>query len=450
MERIKKLYLNIKKDPDKFLLVLLVFALPFERFPSAEVLGVSVRTSVLVAAIIILRAIFLLITKRVKLNLALQEKILVFFVIWIVLLIPEAINLKRAFSVVVFNVFTILTALSVSVIFKKTYIKALLTSLFVSAVIVSVFGLLQYPADLFGLSPKLTGLLERYRTPVFGFPRIQALSLEPLYFASYLTLPIAAAISLLLLDAKKMFSPKLLWWLLLLFSTALALTLSRGGVLALVVVLVGILLASLLLKRFSIKKFGKVIAAIIIAFVIAYLTVNFVNESTVKLGWGKDQKGGTYATQIQNTGLDGGGDERATSRKRALLILSDNKSAWVVGVGPGQFGPYIQNNIPKEDDGGWLIVNNLTLELLVETGAVGLLAVVAFFVVLGYKLWIKTSKTKNNEEIVFMVIILAFLLAEAAQYQTFSTLYIVQIWTVAGFGMAMLRSSAKKPARKLK
>ncbi len=450
MEKVTKLYSKIKKDPDKSLLVLLVFALPFERFPSVEVFGVSIRASVIVAAVIIVRALYMLFTKKVKLNLALQEKILVFFIIWIALLIPEAINLKRAFSVVVFNVFTILTALSVSVLFKKSYIKALLTSLFASAVIVSLFGLLQYPADLLGLSPKITGLLERYRTPVFGFPRIQALSLEPLYFASYLTLPISAVISLLLLDAKKMFSSKLLWWLLLLFTTALALTLSRGGVLALAVIVIGVLLASVLLKKFSVKKFGKVIAAIAIGFVLAYLTVNFINESTLKLGWGKEQKGGTYVAQVQNTGLDGGGDERATSRKRALLILSDNKSAWVVGVGPGQFGPYIQNNIPKEDDGGWLIVNNLTLELLVETGLVGLLAIISFFVVLGYKLWIKTSKSKDNEEVVFMVIILAFLLAEAAQYQTFSTLYIIQIWAVAGFGLGILRNSPKLPTLKYK
>jgi O-antigen ligase len=105
-------------------------------------------------------------------------------------------------------------------------------------------------------------------------------------------------------------------------------------------------------------------------------------------------------------------------------------------LGPGQFGPYIQNNNKTAD--GWAIVNNLTLELLVETGLVGFLLIVANFlslVVIGYK---KVSANKKDLLSSAVTIgLIAYLSTQAIQYQGFSTLYVVHIWVVAGLLMGV-------------
>lgn len=439
MKTLKNFYNNFKSDPDKYLLVLLVFLLPFERIPSVDIASVSVRPSLVLAGIIIVRAVYLLSRKRIKLQLLTPQKILIIFLVWLVLLIPEAINIKRSIAVVVFNGFTIATAFSVGLLFKKQYIKPLLTSLFASAIFVCVIGLLQYPADLLGVAAKYTGLLERYRTEVFGFPRIQSTALEPLYFASYLMLPISAALVLLLRKTQNIYKKtKWLWGLLLLFSFTVFMTVSRGGAFGLIAAFVFAVIVLGWLQLTSWKKIGLTLVVLVAGFVLTFATISVLNKTTLKLGLDKGKNtGGQFTSHLQDTGTESNGDERSVSRQKAINILKMNHIAVVIGIGPGQYGPYIQNNVPMPE-GGWQIVNNLTLELLVETGVVGLCTILAFFTVLAWKLLVVHKNTKDKNVQVFALIIVTFLVAEAVQYQSFSTLYIMQIWVATGLGLGLL------------
>ena len=105
--KINKIYKYLAHDLNRSLLILMVFVLPFERIPSVEVFGASIRLSVLVGLLIIARTAYLLFKKQLKLKFNLQEKLLVAFLVWVFLLIPESINISRAVSVFLFNSFIV-------------------------------------------------------------------------------------------------------------------------------------------------------------------------------------------------------------------------------------------------------------------------------------------------------------------------------------------------------
>lgn len=428
---------KIKKDPDECLLIALVFVLPFERIPSFEAFGITFRLSLLFAGLIILRFLYLLLSQRQHIKLFAPHKVLIFFIIWIFIMVPQSIDLKRGMMVAVFNAFTILTAISVSFIFEKRYIKPIISTLFASSIIAAIFGLYQYPADLMGIKPAFTGLLERYRFMVFGYPRVQAFSYEPLYFAAYLMLPISAVVSLLLFDKKGLFSAKLLYILLVIYSLAIFLTSSRGGIYSIVVLLAVMLFIAIINKQFNIKKTVFILGTIIFAFLASYLIITNFNEQSLKGTKNTPAASANYAKQVTATSLEKE-DERATYRKLAIEILKIDKTAWLIGIGPGQYDPFLKKNLFFKGSDR-LIVNNLTLEILVELGAVGLSLLVSFFVLILLGLF-KVIRIINESEIrIFAVTLFCYLICQAFQYQSYSTLYIVIIWLTIGMALALLR-----------
>ena len=78
-KRASQIYSYIRADINRALILLLVFTLPFERIPSVEVLGASIRPSVLVGIAIILRTLYLIIRKKLRPGLNFQEKLLIAF-----------------------------------------------------------------------------------------------------------------------------------------------------------------------------------------------------------------------------------------------------------------------------------------------------------------------------------------------------------------------------------
>jgi len=441
MKTAKQLIKNIKTDPDKFLLVALVFALPFERIPSVDVFGASLRLSVVFCILIIMRAAYIVIIKRSDFKIFTIQRLLIFLLVWVVLLIPESINIKRAIAVTLFNGFTIISALAVAVIFNKKYMIPIIKSILLSALLVVAIGIYQYPADLLGISPKYTGLLERYRSPIFSYPRIHSMSLEPLYFASYLLLPISFTLSLIFFDKNKNFKNKTLYILLGIYSFALFLTASRGAIYALAASFVAFIMLSFIVKSLNVRKLLVAACIIVLSFAFALATFSFINQNTFSSVKKDINATKNFTTQITKTSIDSQ-DERSSSRQKALDILKDNKTAWLVGIGPGQYGPYVQNNTEKSD-GGWFIVNNLTLELLVELGMVGLMTVLAIFGMLLFKLFVEINKSNENTILVFGSALLIFIISQAIQYQSFSTLYIIQIWVVVGLSIAVIGQSRR-------
>ena len=432
---VKKSYQYITADIDRALLILLTFALPFERIPSFEVFDATIRPSVIIGLVLIIRVAYLLATKKARFSFGFPEKLLIAFMAWLALLVPESININRGVSVLLFNSFTIVLALSVSLLFNKKYIKPIIYSLFLSAVGVCLFGLFQYLGNLYGLPNSITGIRQMYSWQVFGFPRIHSMALEPLYFASYLLLPFCAAFCLALDSKQKIISQKLAGSLLFLFSFIIFMTVSRGALYGMVgALLVGIGLF-MRLKLTSHRRVMLIIVTILIAGGLSLVIINFFNKPPSSFTQG--QKGANaYIAQLKNTSLDDN-DGRAMSRQKAIDIVSTEQAALLLGVGPGQFGPTVQNNISKE--GKWAIVNNLPLELLVETGLVGLLLVVVFIATMVIKGMRLGLSLPSNETSLFAAIISLYLISQAIQYQGYSTLYVIYIWFPIGLLLGVIK-----------
>ena len=429
----------ILEDVDRFLILCLVFSLPFDRIPSIDIFGVTIRFSIVFGLLIILRTIYLAINGRVKPALRPHEKLILIFIAWLVLIIPESINFKRAFTTVASNFFVVAVAFCIATIFNKKYLKPIIYSLFASATTAVLFGIYQYIGDVFGLPTTITGLRDRYTRDVFGFPRIQSFSLEPLYFASYLLLPFSVALGISLFQKQKIISSKICTSLLFLFSFGIFLTVSRGGIYGLVASVVFMMASALILKKTHIKKALSLLVVIIIAFGSSLLVTNYLNKPPSEFTNGK-KGANAYVSQIKNTGLEDG-DERAKSRAQALAIIKEDRTVLFLGIGPGQYGPYVQNN--KQVDGSWTIVNNLVLELVVETGIVGLLSIAIFIVAIFY-LGSKTAFTDKDTPIAILALsICGYLASQVVQYQAYSTLYVVHLWVAIGLLLALLRYNAQ-------
>lgn len=446
----RNLLKKIKADPDKYLLAILVFLLPFERIPSVDIKGLTIRPSLVVAGIIIIRALYLLIKRKRELIISLPVKFILFFLAWTILIIPIAINLPRAVSVVIYTAFTIFTALSIVVLFKKEYLSLIFKSLIFSCLIVTLFGFYQYFGNIFGLSANLTGISERYSWEIFGFPRIQSTALEPLYFASYLLLPLSILISSKYFFGKKdKFidrHKKLILFTLYLIATTIFMTLSRGGISALVVVFIISILFALIAKKFTFKNLLSILAVLAVSLISALLIINFLNKDSINKITGGKRGVVAYGEQVKNFG--GEGDERTVSRNKAIALIKEGKFMRIIfGIGPGQFGPYTQDN--TKGFYGWTIVNNETLELLLETGAIGFMLFVIFIL----SLLIPTAKIikaeKDIQSLIWLIGLSVFVNAIIWQYQTFSTLYVMHIWVGVGLLLAIVNNKyyAKKLAK---
>jgi len=436
IKNIKEFINKSKTDLDLVLLGLLILSLPFERIPSFDLYGVTIRASLVIGLAVILRAAYLLINKKVRLNKSLPLSFLAIFIFWIILIIPESINFQRAIQAVAYNIFVILLAVSVYLIYKKEYLKHLISLLFIVTLFVSAFAFYQFFGDIIGIPYEYTGLAERYTSGLFGFPRVQGFSLEPLYFGSFMLIPTMLAMALVVAKDNSVTSKKIQYFLLFVFSTVIFITVARGAIYGMAVGIIILVIISLFKKISTLKSLATALAIIVLAFGASLLIINYASRIPLDLSKTFGKRGAAaFTQQLTRTTLNDT-DERAIARTQAIDLLQNNKSAWVFGLGPGQFGPYIQNNTKTAD--GWAIVNNLTLELLVETGVVGFLLIVAYFlslVFIGYK---KASNNKNELLSSAVIIgLLAYLATQAIQYQGFSTLYVVHIWVAAGLIMGV-------------
>lgn len=432
LHNIKELFKTKLKDIDLLLLVILVFSLPFERIPSVEIAGITTRLSMVIGLVVILRAGFLVLTKQKKIRWSLPYLLIGVFLAWVFLIVPESINVKRALQVFVFDSFVMLLAAAVSILYKKEHIKYLLSALFLITTITCIFSYYQFFGDIIGMPNMYTGLAERYTSGVFGFPRVQAFSLEPLYFGSFLLIGIMASLSTLLLNNQEIIKRRINYVLLFVFTNVLFITTARSAIYAFIFGSVCLYIAVTVLKNIKLSALVLPTLVIIASFGFALLIINYGSKLPIDVSKTFGKKGvAAYAGQLTNIGLGGEGDERVQARRDAIKLLSNNKSAIIIGIGPGQFGPYISSN--QIQSYGWPIVNNLPLEILLEEGLVGFIAIVIFLL---YIISLSYKRMMNHEvkglSQVFLLALVSYLLTQFIQYQAFSTLYIIHLWVIIG------------------
>jgi O-antigen ligase len=305
-------------------------------------------------------------------------------------------------------------------------------------VVVCLFGVYQFLGDSFDLSPSLTGVQPNYVKEVFGFPRIQSTLQEPLFFANYLLLP------LLLLAATLYARQRRNCWLFValgLFSLTMALTLSRGG---LVASLLGLGLIGLLLWRLASWQSKAVVAATIVLGGLCAMAAIFLATSTTSgtsKGQGAVKRYAKQSTTLEATTTSSDSD-RVTNKYLAKQAFRERP---ILGYGAGAFGAYARQERPetyRPPGNSNPTVNNEYYEVLAETGLAGAIALIGFIGSLALRLFSSWRSQLNPYKRTWLVALTATGAAYALQYYAFSTLYIPYIWVT--FGLLLAISTPRK------
>ncbi|MFH1207724.1 MAG: O-antigen ligase family protein [Patescibacteria group bacterium] len=427
--------------------ILMVFALPFERLGAYEAGGTTIRLS----------QIFLLATVAAwfsRLYFYKQYRFarnpvlipIVLFMAIQVASLTQALNSGRSMTVLAYILFTAIAAAVIpNIVTTKQQLNKILVALLISFVLVSGFGLFQFLGDMAGLPQSLTGLRDLYTKDVLGFTRVQSTAYEPLYFANYLLIPIAIVFALWLAGSRSGDRWKtglgtvsvrygILLLLLGLGMVNLVLTVSRGGYLAVAAVL-------LVAGFWYWKKLFRpttIIVMIICVVAVGYVVVKTFSPSGEALTLDK------FKEHVSNVFYGASYNERVDTIETAVQAWREHP---LIGVGVGGFGPYAAPHPFYEPKDGWRIVNNEYIEVLAESGLLGLACFISLIIFLIIRSWGAARRTDDPYLKSVMVGLLAAFLGVLVQYLTFSTLYVMHIWVLIGL-MIAVQNMALLPVKK--
>ncbi len=399
-------------------LILMAFFLPFERIGGYRGLGINIRISQIIFLITLLAWLLKnILIKKEKIKWPFPNTLFSLFLGVNFLSLINSGDLKRSTLVFSFLLFSFALYFLIINLIKKEVLSKILSSIFLSASFVSLFGFFQFFGDILGLPDSITFLLPRYSKEVLGFPRVQSTALEPLYFANYLLIPLTLALVLLLSKNLK-FKYSFLFSTVFLTLSSLILTFSKGGIIAFLIITIFLLF--FYFRSFFTRKnfyFICLICCLIFLTLIVFASTAGIFSNFEKI-YSRTIKIITGATLI----------ERAKAYEIAFEGFFQSP---LIGIGLGTFGPYFTSWGPIPEK-GWPIVNNEYLEILCETGILGLILFLSFIgsVLIRSFLAFKICKEEFLKT-VLLGLTLAFI-GILVQYFTFSTLYIFHIWFLIG------------------
>ena len=412
---------------------LVALLLPFERLGSYDISGLTIRPSQIIFILaFICWIIWCLVHKKLKL-----EKNPIFWPAMIfiglnVLALTNALNVERSTMVLLFTAFTIFISFVVpNLINDKEKLKKAIWFILLGYLLVTAFGLFQFVGDLAGLPTSITGLRDHYTKDVLGFPRIQSTALEPLYFANYLLIPISILFAWFLSKGSKIKSLHLIL-LLGLGIVNLILTVSRGGYIALAVSIIVIAL-------FMIKKLLKpknLLLILIALILIGWVSTQFLQDSLDE-----------FTEHTFSVFYGASYEERVYTYEQATIMWHEHP---IIGHGPGSFGPYLSAHPYVIPNDGWNIVNNETLELLAETGILGLVLVIIIAIILIVRGIKAVLRAKDPYLKAVAIGLLAAFIGILVQYQTFSIIYVTHVWFLIGLMIAVQNIILTKKEKCLK
>lgn len=416
------LFAALVKKPENALF-LMAFFLPFERIPSFEISGMSLKINHIIALVALVAMVTAGVVGHRKIKSDPILPIIFLLLADIAFSITYAQSTSRAISVFLFMCLMVVAYFTVkSLINKKRDILLILRGLLAGAMVVALFGIFQFLGDSVGLPESVTLLKRGYGSITFGFARVQGASQEPLYFANYIFIPLLISVSMLVGGKLKEVIPR---WagvlLIILLSLNFILAISRGAILAAAIVFV-------LFVIFRYKKLLTVrvlIPATVLVFMIitgAYLGLLRSEPRAI------DEFVGHLFVNDAKVG------ESVVSRLGAIDQAAD--LFWdnpILGVGIGNFGPATQGDTGEVPEGGWFIVNNEYLELLAENGIVGfiifalLITAVTYYAIKAIRRGSGSLVASSLEGSLLALYAILF------QYLTFSTLYIFHLWFLLAF-----------------
>jgi len=403
-------------------LLLLAFFIPFERLGSYDISGITIRLSQVTALLTIVAVFF---TTAVRPHFRFPRipillPLLCYFAVGCIGLV-NAPNLQRSIMVLLFTIFTCLISVLVPLCIRTPeQVRRLLKWFFISFVLVTLFGLYQFAGDWIGLPPTLTGLRELYTKDVLGFPRVQSTALEPLYFANYLLVPLSVLISLFLMRDKS-FGTKKLVALIGLGGVNLALTVARGGYIA----FAGALAILLCVHFFRLFTWRNFFYASLTSLAGAIIVFQFLGLDTIST---------RFLSHVTNLFSGASYSERVETFTIANRAWMDHP--WV-GIGTGSFGPYESAHPYIVPANGWSIVNNEYLEILAESGILGLIAILLVFAIVIIRSIKALLVAKDPYIRAVLTGVLAGFIGILIQYNTFSIIYIVHVWFTIGLLIAL-------------
>lgn len=404
---------------------LIVFFLPFERIPSLDVGGITLRINFFFGAITLVATIgaFLLGRLRGRPNPAIWP--VLGYLVAAIASIGGAVETDRALVVLGFTLFTAsFLWMVVTLLRTKEDLTRTMRILFAVSTIVGLFGIYQFLGDAVGIPKELTGLKAGYTLDTLGFPRVQAFSVEPLYLGNFLLLPLSLLFSILMLGVSVGIRRGWLWLLFGLLSLILILTVSRGAYLA------GAVALAILVLTFprAIVRPSHILAGLLLGLVV-------VAGTGVFLAQGRDDALEQFVEHITIGDLDEG--ESTQGRLSAFDVAAQ---AWQdhpwLGIGLGNFGAYVKDYPDPRELEGYDIVNNQYLESLAETGLLGAGALAILLAIVLSRSVIAFKSTDDPTIRAGLAGSTAALVGLLVQYNFFSTLFIVYVWVLIGLVIA--------------
>jgi len=406
-------------------LSMIVLTLPFERIPTLDIGLFTLKIDQLFAGITIIAWILKLLFDREKMqSYPIGYPIILFLVTGLISTI-YAVDLSRAISVYIFIAFMIFVSyLTDNLIDSKEKLINIVKLFFIITFIICLYGIYQFLGDIAGLSYTITGLKDIYTKIVLGFPRIQAFSMEPLFLANYLFIPLGLAVGLYIFGQKQIISEWKLIGLIIFITLIIILGVSRGALIA---------LACMVL--FFILLFPKKIINIknILIFLVSFLVIGASAYGFLKIS--NSNAIDKFISHVQIQDFETGESVQKRLADYQLAIDFWEESPWI-GIGPGNYGPKYKNYPSHDEVSGWEMSNNQYLETLAEFGVIGLIFFVLVFVIIFARTIVAYYKTKDPLLRGLLIGLFSALLAILIQYNFFSTLYIMHIWVLIGIIIA--------------
>lgn len=410
-------------------LVLLIYTLPFERFPVYDLGFVNLKINQLIAGLIIvsymLRPLF---NKNIKIN---NNNFIIGWFLSLLILVGfmsaiTSYDLKRSLTVLVFTIFVSAASyVFVKSIGDKDQIKKIINALFQITIFICLFALYQFLADIVGISSQFTILKDIYTKEIMGFPRIHAFSMEPLYFANFIFMPLGLALSYYFFHDESIISNKKSILLIFLIILCIILGISRGAYVALgCMILFFILVAFRKVLTFKNIFYTLFTSIFLISSVIIFL--NFSNPEAL-------QNFINHA-QIQDFETGESVQKRLFDYQKAIDYWQEKP---IIGIGPGNYGPRYLDYPNHEDVTDWEIVNNQYIEVLTEWGIIGLILYILIILTIFIRSFFAYKITKDKFLKASLIGSSGAMLAIFVQYNFFSTIYIMHIWVFIGLIIAI-------------
>lgn len=416
------LVLKIFKDPDWGILAIF-FLLPYERIPTVEVVGFTLKLNHIVGAVVIAMWFLQLLKFKIK-NLKFvthpTNTFVWLLIVALVLSFSQAVGPIRSVIFFAQALFVMgLYGVIVNRVKRVEMVEKIAGVILISTWVVVLFAFYQFIGDYLGLP---TGLDQGYAKIVLGFPRIQAFAKEPLYLANFLFIPLGVIAGYLLQEEKPL--PKNALLLLPLIIFAILLTVSRGayiGLMAFGVFMCLFFAKRIIQSRAFMLAAGALVGAVFILMLILTtlgptITGKFIAQATAR------------DVELSSESIFG----RLRAFGQAVEVWQRSP---IFGVGPGGFGPASGQEIST----GYAIVNNEYLEILAELGLIGLIAYLLVIISM-LAVFAKIMKlTRGSKGFLpnLLIGLTASLMAILAQYNFFSTFAIIHIWALMGLVVAV-------------